>query len=108
MLIAKSRNLLFPALLAVVAMAVTVGLRFLTGDGVIGANADEISGTFTFDELSVSNYGIPVFIRDELRVLGNLSFFLGGGKISTCLPSHAAIDLQITYLAYYLKRSHST
>ena len=48
---AKSRRiLLFPALLAVVAMAVTIGLRFLTGDGVVGANADEIAReTFTFE-----------------------------------------------------------
>ncbi len=107
---AKSRRiLLFPALLAVVAMAVTVGLRFLTGDGVIGANADEISReTFTFDEL---RQGVHLMVFLFSLGMGSFAFLgqsivsqRGGGKnFLLASPAMQPIDLQITYLAYYLK-----
>jgi hypothetical protein len=107
---AKSRRiLLFPALLAVVAMAVTIGLRFLTGDGVVGANADEIAReTFTFDEL---RQGIHLMVFLFSMGMGSFAFLgqsivsqRGGGKnFLLASPAMQPIDLQTTYLAYYIK-----
>jgi len=107
---AKSRRiLLFPALLAVVAMAVTIGLRFLTGDGVVGANADELAReTFTFDEL---RQGIHLMVFLFSMGMGSFAFLgqsivsqRGGGKnFLLASPTMLPIDLQTTYLAYYLK-----
>ncbi len=107
---AKSRRiLLFPALLAVVAMAVTIGLRFLTGDGVVGANAEELAReTFTFDEL---RQGIHLMVFLFSMGMGSFAFLgqsivsqRGGGKnFLLASPAMLPIDLQTTYLAYYLK-----
>jgi len=107
---AKSRRiLLFPALLAVVAMAVTIGLRFLTGDGVVGANAEELAReTFTFDEL---RQGIHLMVFLFSMGMGSFAFLgqsivsqRGGGKnFLLASPAMQPIDLQTTYLAYYLK-----
>ncbi|MEC8720962.1 MAG: hypothetical protein VXX50_00870, partial [Candidatus Thermoplasmatota archaeon] len=107
---AKSRRILmFPALLAVVSMALTIGLRFLTGDGVIGANAEEISReTFTFDELRT---GIHLMVFLFSMGMGTFAFLgrsiisqrSGGKNFLLASPAMQPIDLQTTYLAYYLK-----
>jgi hypothetical protein len=107
---AKSRRILmFPALLAVVSMALTIGLRFLTGDGVIGANAEEISReTFTFDELRT---GIHLMVFLFSMGMGTFAFLgrsiisqrSGGKNFLLASPAIQPIDLQTTYLAYYLK-----
>ena len=107
---AKSRRILmFPALLAVVSMALTIGLRFLTGDGVIGANAEEISReTFTFDELRT---GIHLLVFLFSMGMGTFAFLgrsiisqrSGGKNFLLASPAMQPIDLQTTYLAYYLK-----
>ena len=107
---AKSRRILmFPALLAVVSMALTIGLRFLTGDGVIGGNAEEISReTFTFDELRT---GIHLMVFLFSMGMGTFAFLgrsivsqrSGGKNFLLASPAMQPIDLQTTYLAYYLK-----
>ena len=107
---AKSRRILmFPALLAVVSMALTIGLRFLTGDGVVGANAEEISReTFTFDELRL---GIHLMVFLFSMGMGTFAFLgrsiisqrSGGKNFLLASPAMQPIDLQTTYLAYYLK-----
>ena len=106
---AKSRRILmFPALLSVVSMALTIGLRFLTGDGVVGGNAEEISReTFTFDELRT---GIHLMVFLFSMGMGTFAFLgrsiisqRSGGKIFFASPAMQPIDLQTTYLAYYLK-----
>ena len=107
---AKSRRILmFPALLAVVSMALTIGLRFLTGDGVIGANEEEISReTFTFDELRT---GIHLMVFLFSMGMGTFAFLgrsiisqrSGGKNFLLASPAMQPIDLQTTYLAYYLK-----
>ena len=107
---AKSRRILmFPALLAVVSMALTIGLRFLTGDGVSGANAEELSReTFTFDELRT---GIHLMVFLFSMGMGTFAFLgrsiisqrSGGKNFLLASPAMQPIDLQTTYLAYYLK-----
>ncbi len=107
---AKSRRILmFPALLAVVSMALTIGLRFLTGDGVNGANPEEISReTFTFDELRL---GIHLMVFLFSMGMGTFAFLgrsilsqrSGGKNFLLASPAMQPIDLQTTYLAYYLK-----
>jgi len=107
---AKSRRILmFPALLAIVSMALTIGLRFLTGDGVSGANAEEISReTFTFDQLRT---GIHLMVFLFSMGMGTFAFLgrsivsqrSGGKNFLLASPAMQPIDLQTTYLAYYLK-----
>ena len=107
---AKSRRiLLFPALLGVVSMALTIGLRFLTGDGITGVDAEELSReTFTFDEL---RSGIHLMVFLFSMGMGTFAFLgrsivsqrSGGKNFLLASPAMQPIDLQSTYLAYYLK-----
>lgn len=107
---AKSRRiLLFPALLGVVSMALTIGLRFLTGDAITGVDAEELSReTFTFDEL---RSGIHLMVFLFSMGMGTFAFLgrsivsqrSGGKNFLLASPAMQPIDLQSTYLAYYLK-----
>ena len=106
---AKSRRiLLFPALLALVSMALTIGLRYLTGDAIVGANTEELSReTFTFDELRT---GIHLMVFLFSMGMGTFAFLgrsivsqrSGGKNFLLASPAMQPIDLQTTYLAYYL------
>ena len=107
---AKSRRILmFPALLGIVSMALTIGLRFLTGDAVSGVDAEEMAReTFTFDEL---RSGIHIMVFLFSMGMGTFAFLgrsivsqrSGGKNFLLASPAMQPIDLQSTYLAYYLK-----
>lgn len=107
---AKSRRILmFPALLGIVSMALTIGLRFLTGDAVTGVDAEEMSReTFTFNELRL---GIHLMVFLFSMGMGTFAFLgrsivsqrSGGKNFLLASPAMQPIDLQSTYLAYYLK-----
>ena len=113
---AKKRHIMmFPVMLALVAMVVTVGLRFLTGDAGIESAYDTMKAAdaqsakaFTWDELKVGLH-LSLFMFS----LGMGSFaFVGRNMVSQrasgksyLLASPALLPLELppVYLAYYLK-----
>tara|TARA_B100002052_G_scaffold94816_1_gene87481 strand:+ start:5424 stop:7073 length:1650 start_codon:yes stop_codon:yes gene_type:complete len=113
---AKKRHIMmFPVMLALVSMVVTVGLRFLTGDAGIESAYDTMKAAdaqsakaFTWDELKVGLH-LSLFMFS----LGMGSFaFVGRNMVSQrasgksyLLASPALLPLELppVYLAYYLK-----
>ncbi len=106
----RRRIVLFPLLVALFSMAVTIGLRFLVGSGEIDpwADAEAARETFTWAELR-SGLHVGLFLFS----LGMGSFaFVGraivskrsGGKSYLLgAPALQPLNLQTTYLAYYVK-----
>ena len=113
---AKKRHIMmFPVMLALVSMVVTVGLRFLTGDAGIESAYDTMKAAeaqsakaFTWNELKVGLH-LSLFMFS----LGMGSFaFVGRNMVSQrasgksyLLASPALLPLELppVYLAYYLK-----
>tara|TARA_A100001037_G_scaffold33987_1_gene26496 strand:+ start:510 stop:2159 length:1650 start_codon:yes stop_codon:yes gene_type:complete len=113
---AKKRHIMmFPVMLALVAMIVTVGLRFLTGDAGIESAYDTMKAAeaqsekaFTWNELKVGLH-LSLFMFS----LGMGSFaFIGRNMVSQrasgksyLLASPALLPLELppVYLAYYCK-----
>ncbi|MEE2759207.1 MAG: hypothetical protein VYA86_04430 [Candidatus Thermoplasmatota archaeon] len=113
---AKKRHIMmFPVMLALVSMIVTVGLRFLTGDAGIDSAYDTMKAAeaqsakaFTWDELKVGLH-LSLFMFS----LGMGSFaFIGRNMVSQrasgksyLLSSPALLPLELppVYLAYYCK-----
>ncbi len=113
---AKKRHIMmFPVMLALVSMVVTVGLRFLTGDAGIESAYDTMKAAeaqsakaFTWNELKVGIH-LSLFMFS----LGMGSFaFVGRNMVSQrasgksyLLASPALLPLELppVYLAYYLK-----
>ena len=113
---AKKRHIMmFPVMLALVSMVVTVGLRFLTGDAGIESAYDTMKAAeaqsakaFTWDELKVGLH-LSLFMFS----LGMGSFaFVGRNMVSQrasgksyllASPALLPIELPPVYLAYYLK-----
>ena len=81
---AKKRHIMmFPVMLALVSMVVTVGLRFLTGDAGIESAYDTMK--------AADAQSAKAFTWDELKVGLHLSLFmfsLGDGLIRICGPKH--------------------
>ena len=109
---AKKRHImLFPAMLALVTMAITIGLRFLTGDTMTDAGLDTLQQaekSFTWDELKL---GLHLSLFTFALGMGSFAFIgrtmvsqRGGGK-SYLLASPALQPLHLTpvYFAYYCK-----
>ena len=111
----KRHIMMFPVMLALVSMVVTVGLRFLTGDAGIESAYDTMKAAdaqsakaFTWDELKVGLH-LSLFMFS----LGMGSFaFVGRNMVSQrasgksyLLASPALLPLELppVYLAYYLK-----
>jgi len=113
---AKKRHIMmFPVMLALVSMVVTVGLRFLTGDAGIESAYDTMKAAeaqsakaFTWDELKVGLH-LSLFMFS----LGMGSFaFVGRNMVSQrasgksyllASPALLPMELPPVYLAYYLK-----
>ena len=113
---AKKRHIMmFPVMLALVSMVVTVGLRFLTGDAGIESAYETVKAAdaqsakaFTWDELKVGLH-LSLFMFS----LGMGSFaFIGRNMVSQrasgksyLLASPALLPLELppVYLAYYCK-----
>ena len=113
---AKKRHIMmFPVMLALVSMVVTVGLRFLTGDAGIESAYDTMKAAdaqsakaFTWDELKVGLH-LSLFMfslgRGAFAFVGrNMVSQRASGK-SYLLASPALLPLELppVYLAYYLK-----
>ncbi len=106
----RRRIVLFPALVALFAMAVTIGLRFLVGSGEVDpwADADAARETFTWMELRM---GVHVGLFLFSLGMGSFAFVgraivsqrSGGKSFLLAAPAMQPLDLQTTYLAYYVK-----
>lgn len=107
---ARARQvLMFPALVTFTTMLLTVGLRFLVGEGVEDvANRVDDRRAFTWEELKIGLH-LPLFLFS----LGMGSFaFLGRVLTSSraerhnyllATPALQPLDLAVTYVAYYVK-----
>lgn len=108
---AKKRHiLLFPALLSIVTMVVTIGLRFLVGEGVTSdaVLVEETRRAFTWQEMRFALH-FPLFMFS----LGMGSFaFLGRVMVSQrssglnyllAAPALQPLSQSTNYCAYYLK-----
>ncbi|MDP6325036.1 MAG: hypothetical protein QF684_05675 [Candidatus Thalassarchaeaceae archaeon] len=111
----KRHIMMFPVMLALVTMIITVGLRFLTGDAGIDSAFDTVQAAeaqaekaFTWDELKIGLH-LSLFMFS----LGMGSFaFIGRNMVSQrasgksyLLASPALLPLELppVYLAYYCK-----
>ena len=111
----KRHIMMFPVMLALVTMVITVGLRFLTGDAGIDSAFDTVQAAeaqaekaFTWDELKIGLH-LSLFMFS----LGMGSFaFIGRNMVSQrasgksyLLASPALLPLELppVYLAYYCK-----
>ena len=106
----RRRIVLFPALVGLFAMAVTIGLRFLVGSGEVDpwADAEAARDTFTWAELRT---GLHVVLFLFSLGMGSFAFVgraivshrSGGKSFLLAAPALQPLDLQTTYLAYYVK-----
>ena len=111
----KRHIMMFPVMLALVTMIITVGLRFLTGDAGIDSAFDTVQAAeaqaekaFTWDELKIGLH-LSLFMFS----LGMGSFaFIGRNMVSQRAsgksyllagPALLPLELPPVYLAYYCK-----
>ncbi len=104
---AKKRHIaLFPVMLALLSMIVTVGLRYLTGEVLI--NSEESQQAFTWEQLKIyMHVGIFGFSLS----MGSFAFIGrvmvsqrdGGKNYLLAIPAVQPLDLVTNYFAYYSK-----
>ena len=104
---AKKRHIaLFPVMLALLSMIMTVGLRYLTGEVLIGPNSEQQA--FSWDQLKIYMHGgIFAFSLS----MGSFAFIGrvmvsqrdGGKNYLLATPAVQPLDLVTNYFAYYAK-----
>ncbi|PXY77438.1 MAG: hypothetical protein CXX81_12210 [Methanobacteriota archaeon] len=104
---AKKRHIaLFPVMLALLSLILTVGLRYLTGEVLITAEAEKQA--FSWDQLKLYMHGgIFAFSLS----MGSFAFIgrvmvsqrAGGKNYLLAIPAVQPLDLVTNYFAYYAK-----
>ncbi len=104
---AKKRHIaLFPVMLALVTMIVTVGLRYLTGEVLISTDTDQQA--FSWDQLKFFMHAAMFMFSLSM---GSFAFMgrvmvsqrAGGKNYLLAQPATQPLDLVTNYFAYYCK-----
>ena len=111
----KRHIMMFPVMLALITMIITVGLRFLTGEAEIGLAEDtaeaavaQADKAFTWNELKI---GLHVSLFMFSLGMGSFAFIgrtlvsqrAGGKSYLLAGPALLPLELPPVYLAYYCK-----
>jgi hypothetical protein len=100
--------LLFPAMLALVAMIITIGLGPLTGEAFQFDTSDPDRRTFSWDELKIGLH-LPLFLfslgMGSFAFLGRVmvSQRAGGHNYLLAAPALQPLELATNFFAYYVK-----